>query len=183
VPHEAGVTICAVYPSRDASKPNECRPGSGGRMNVQNNDVNVDFEVRLPRGLNLFAKTVNGSVEVRDIGGDVRAHTVNGKIVVAARGNVEAHTVNGSIQATMGETSWRGAREFHTVNGGITLELPAGASTDVRAHVTNGEITSDFPLMVRGKIDRRSLDATIGNGGRELNVHTVNGSIRIRRAS
>src|SRR4051812_7533518 len=39
VPHGGGVTICAVYPSRDASRPNECRPGEGGRMNTQNNDV------------------------------------------------------------------------------------------------------------------------------------------------
>src|SRR5215216_2504455 len=36
VPHNGGVTICAVYPSRQGT-PNECRPGDGGRMNVQNN--------------------------------------------------------------------------------------------------------------------------------------------------
>src|SRR3954449_10290581 len=41
VPHAGGVTICAVYPSRDGSRPNECQPGAGGRMNVQNNDVTV----------------------------------------------------------------------------------------------------------------------------------------------
>ncbi len=183
VPHVGGVTICAVYPSRDAAKPNECKPGDGGRMNVQNNDVNVDFDVQLPRGLHLVAKTVNGGVDVKNISGDVKAHTVNGKIAVDAKGNVEAHTVNGSIQASMGVTSWTGTREFHTVNGGITLDLPAGASAEVNAKVTNGEISSDFPLMVKGKIDRRQLHATIGNGGRELKLHTVNGSIRIRRAS
>src|SRR5947207_8403780 len=43
VPHAGGVTICAVYPSRDGQRPNECVPGSGGRMNVQNNDVSVRF--------------------------------------------------------------------------------------------------------------------------------------------
>lgn len=183
VPHELGVTICAVYPSRDPGKPNECKPGDAGRMTVQNNDVIVDFEVLLPRGLHLHAKTVNGAVQVRDISGDVQAHTVNGKIVVSAKGNVEAHTVNGSIQAAMGDTEWTGTRVFHTVNGGITLDLPASASAEVNAKVTNGDITSDFPLMVRGKIDRRRLNATIGRGGRELKLETVNGSIRIRRAS
>src|SRR4051794_36695955 len=39
VPHAGGVTICAVYPSRERGGPNECAPGKGGRMNVQNNDV------------------------------------------------------------------------------------------------------------------------------------------------
>ena len=43
VQHGDGVTICAVYPSRDASRPNECKPGHDGRMNVQNNDVSVTF--------------------------------------------------------------------------------------------------------------------------------------------
>src|SRR5690242_759353 len=32
VPHDGDVTICAVYPSRDGSKPNECLPGDAGRM-------------------------------------------------------------------------------------------------------------------------------------------------------
>src|SRR5262245_61024874 len=50
VPHAGGVTICAVYPSRDGARPNECRPGDGGRMNVQNNDVTVHFTVRVPAG-------------------------------------------------------------------------------------------------------------------------------------
>src|SRR3954467_1290156 len=38
VPHSGGVTVCAVYPARSGAQPNECRPGDGGRMNVQNND-------------------------------------------------------------------------------------------------------------------------------------------------
>lgn len=160
VPHAGGVTVCAVYPSADA-RPNECKPGNAGKNNVRDNDVHVEFEVQLPRGVHLVAKTVNGNVEARHIGGDVKANTVNGQIVVEAKGSVEARTVN----------------------GGITLELPADAGAAVSARVTNGQIESELPLTVRGRIDRRQLDATIGNGGRELKLQTVNGSIRIRRAS
>src|SRR5688572_33443188 len=29
VPHEGGVTICAVYPSREGARPNECAAGQG----------------------------------------------------------------------------------------------------------------------------------------------------------
>ena len=43
VEHAGGVTICAVYPS--AGAPNECAPGKGGRMQVRDNDVNVEFRV------------------------------------------------------------------------------------------------------------------------------------------
>ena len=63
MPHAGGVTICAVYPSRDARKPNECPPGDGGRMNVQNNDVSVRFTVRVPAGVTFVGKTVNGEIE------------------------------------------------------------------------------------------------------------------------
>jgi DUF4097 and DUF4098 domain-containing protein YvlB len=182
VPHAGGITICAVYPSPD-SRPNECKPGKEGRNSVRNNDVQVDFAIRVPRGVKLSANTVNGGIDARGIQSDVIAHTVNGKIVVEAKGNVEAHTVNGGITASMGDTAWNGTREFHTVNGGITLELPATANTDFNASVVNGNIESDFPIMVKGKIDPRRLSGTLGSGGRELKMNTVNGSIKIRKIS
>jgi len=46
VEHAGGVTICAVYPS--SGTPNECQPGQGGRMKVHDNDVNVEFRVKVP---------------------------------------------------------------------------------------------------------------------------------------
>ena len=50
VEHADGVTICAVYPTPTRRPPNECKPGEGGRMSTRDNDVNVEFEVRVPRG-------------------------------------------------------------------------------------------------------------------------------------
>ena len=45
----------------------------------------------------------------------------------------------------------------------------------------NGSISTDFPLTVQGRINRRQLNATIGSGGRELELETVNGSIDIKK--
>jgi DUF4097 and DUF4098 domain-containing protein YvlB len=73
--------------------------------------------------------------------------------------------------------------EFATVNGGITLSLPSGASADVRASTTNGSIDSDFPISVRGRINRHHLSGTIGRGGPGLSLTTVNGNIRLRSSS
>ncbi|PYP12477.1 MAG: hypothetical protein DMD56_04060 [Gemmatimonadetes bacterium] len=61
VPHEDGVTICAVYPS-DGRRENSCDAGEGGHMNVHDNDVTVDFTVRVPAGVRFVGKTVNGEV-------------------------------------------------------------------------------------------------------------------------
>src|SRR5256885_5359139 len=49
---------------------------------------------------------------------------------------------------SLGRATWSDALEFRTVNGGITLDLPAGLSTEGRAKTGNGDIQTDFPLMV-----------------------------------
>jgi hypothetical protein len=186
VEHSNGVTICAVYPSNDAGRPNSCAPDDGGHMNTQDNDVEIDFKVRVPQGVRFSGRTVNGGIETNALSGDVDARTVNGSIQVQSAGMARAKTVNGSIIATIGRADWSGSLEFKTVNGAITLDLPAETSAAVKAETLNGDITSDFPVSVTGLRSRRELKGTIGGGGgagRELSLKTVNGSIRLRRAS
>jgi DUF4097 and DUF4098 domain-containing protein YvlB len=177
VPHEAGVTICAVYPAVDGRE-NECEPG-GGRNNTRDNDVEVEWTVKVPDGVKLGAHTVNGDVTVRDVGAEVRATTVNGDVDVTTRGVAEATTVNGSIRAALGRSDWTGRMEFTTVNGGITVEMPDGLNATVEASTVNGDIETDFPITVRGRFGSRTLRGTIGEGGRDLELETVNGSIRL----
>jgi hypothetical protein len=182
VQHEEGVTICAVYPS-DGRRENTCEAGDNGHMNVRDNDVSVDFTVRVPEGVRFVGRTVNGEVGAANLASDVDANTVNGSIRISTSGYAEAQTVNGSIDASLGRAAWSEALEFRTVNGAITLNLPANLSTEVRAKTVNGDIQTDFPLMVTGRLGPRSLRGTIGSGGRRLALETVNGSIRLRKAS
>jgi hypothetical protein len=181
VEHGGGVTICAVYPTPAGQRPNECAAGSEGRMSTRDNDVQVDFTVRVPAGVHFIGRTVNGEIDARDLPGDAEAHTVNGGVTVEAAGHALARTVNGSIRARMGRADWTGDAEFATVNGGITLELPAGTGADVEARTVNGGIETDFPLEVRGRVSRRRMSGTIGGGGRKLTLETVNGAIHLRR--
>jgi len=181
VPHADGVTICAVYPS-NWGRPNECAPGAGGRMNTNNNDVRVEFTVRVPAGVRFIGRSVNGEVEADSLAGDVVANTVNGKIRIATSGWAEAKTVNGSISARLGQAAGTRPIEFETVNGGIDLELPTAMNATLHASTINGHISTDFPLMVHGKFTGREISGAIGQGGPELNLRTVNGSIDLRRA-
>lgn len=176
----AGVTICAMYPGT-GDKPNECVQGSGGRMNIKDNDTRVEFTVHVPAGVNFIGKTVNGDVETDRIGGNVHATTVNGDVTVAAAGYVRATTVNGSIEASLGRGDWQGDLEFSTVNGGIDLRLPDGLGAEVTAGTVNGDFETDFPLTVQGKWGPKNVTGTIGSGGRKLSLTTVNGSISLRR--
>jgi hypothetical protein len=180
VEHAGGVTICAVYPSTGA--PNECKPGESGRMSVRNNDVNVEFRVKVPAGVRFVGRTVNGGIEARGITADAEAHTVNGGVKLEAAGTARAETVNGGITARLGRTNWTGALKLNTVNGGIEMTMPEGLNTDVKASTVNGDIQTDFPLTVTGRISRRKLEGTIGSGGRLLELGTVNGGIALRKA-
>jgi hypothetical protein len=183
VEHANGVTICAVYPSSDGKRPNVCAPGKEGNMNVNNNDVQVDFIVRVPTGVRFHGRTVNGEVEAQSLGADVEAYTVNGSIHISTTGTAQASTVNGEIVATMGRADWVEGLEFETVNGGITLNLPATTSTELEAETLNGDISTEFSMDVQGRFSKRHIRGTIGSGGRLLSLKTVNGSIQVNRAS
>jgi hypothetical protein len=183
VEHSGGVTICAVYPSGDPNRPNDCQVGENWHSSTHNNDVNVEFTVRVPQGVRFRGATINGSVETGALGSDVEASTVNGSIRITAAGIARASTINGSITASLGSANWTSPLEFKTVNGGITLDLPSDTSAEVRAETLNGDISSDFPMNTLTRVGRKHLNGTIGNGGRELSLKTINGSIRLRRAS
>jgi len=184
VPSDAGVTICAVYPTgRHARRENTCETGEHWSSSTEDNDVSVDFTVHLPAGLELYANTVNGDVEAEGLGGTVKAYTVNGSIRLSTKGFAEATTVNGSIYASLGRADWTEGVDFRTVNGGITLELPATFSAEIRAETVNGDIETEFPVTVTGRFGPRHMRGTVGNGGRQLDLGTVNGSIRLRKAS
>ncbi len=182
VNHPGGVTVCAVYPGRDESRPNECKPGGGGHMNVRNNDVNVEFEIRVPRDVDFEGRTVNGRITA-EVEGRAAVSTVNGSIEVEAGTLTEATTVNGSIRAEVknGGSSADDVK-LSTVNGSVRLTLPEGLNADVSARTVNGGITSDFDqIEVRKKYGPRSAEGRLGTGGRELALSTVNGGIRISR--
>jgi DUF4097 and DUF4098 domain-containing protein YvlB len=175
------VTICAVYPARRGHRANECRPGGGNDGDTRDNDVEVTFEVRVPAGIEFRGATVNGDVTARDLDSEASLATVNGDVDVETGGVAEGTTVNGSITARLGRADWERSLKFTTVNGGIRVSLPGGANTEVEATTVNGTVESDFPITVQGRIHSGSLRGRIGEGGRSLDLTTVNGSIRLER--
>ncbi|HEX2188686.1 MAG TPA: DUF4097 family beta strand repeat-containing protein [Longimicrobiaceae bacterium] len=193
VPHEDGVTVCAVYPrgSRDGRRDrggegeggyNRCDPGDWRGLNVEDNDVSVDFTVRVPAGVRLAARNVSGDVHAEGLRGRVDARSVSGDVRISTSDYGEASTVSGEIFASLGNGRWSGELDFRTVSGDVTLELPARTSTEVRIETMSGEIRSDFPLDVERRQMRRRVRGTLGEGGRELYVTTLSGDVRLVRS-
>jgi hypothetical protein len=192
VQHPGGVTICALYPTEDGGSSNSCEPGSkdgseqphsSGNRNIRNNDVQVDFTVRVPARVGFIGRTINGEISATSLSSNVITRTINGSIKISTSGYGQAETMNGQISARLGDTNWPKSLAFKTLNGGITLDLPANLSTDVEAQTLNGSIVSDFPLDLTNLNRGKRVQGRIGAGGRELLLKTLNGSINLRIAS
>ena len=147
-----------------------------------NNDVRVDFIVKLPAGVRAELISVNGTIRVVGASAEIIAETVNGGIDAStAVGPIRAETVNGDITVRMDALRGNEALSFETVNGDVTAILPASFEGDVELETVNGSLHSDFPITVQGRFNPRHMRATIGSGGRSLRLETVNGDVRLQK--
>jgi hypothetical protein len=202
IPSADGVTLCALYPTpANAREPNECRPGSS-RMSTRDNDVQVDFTVRVPDGVRLLARSTNGGVTVVGLTAEVNVSTTNGDVRVSTSGIANVSTTNGSITATLGNGG--GARDLSfsttngdvsvsiggrvagnvrasTTNGQVEMTVAGDTNANVRASTTNGSIQTDFPITVQGRYGPRNMEGQLGSGGGSLVLTTTNGDVRLRK--
>src|SRR2546423_15303278 len=97
------VTICAVYPTpRRARHDNECTAGDHWSSSTEDNDVSVDFEVRVPAGVKFYGHTVNGGGGGERFGAGGWGLTGEGSVRPSPAGHAEATTVDGSLVGSLG---------------------------------------------------------------------------------
>lgn len=173
-----GIVICAVYP-KDQTGPGDCAALDSGAPTPAASGPEVEFAVRVPKGVRFVARTVNGSVEAKALHSDLEAYTVNGDVKLSTTGAAHAETVNGSITGMVGNRM-RDLR-FSTVNGNITLGLPPAPNAKIRAKTVHGQISTNLRLPVRQHFASHTMNGKVGSGGGEVDISTVNGSIHLRR--
>jgi len=175
--------VCAVWGSGECTAEDyRSRTSNWDRLFGLRGEVEVRFNVAVPRGVLVDVRTTNGSLHVEGAEAPVTAGTVNGSIHVAtAAGPVNATTVNGSILASVDELEGDGPMELTTVNGSVTAELPEDLDATLDMGTVNGRVQADYPLTVRGAASPKRLGGTVGSGGREIKRTTVNGRVEVRR--
>src|SRR5439155_12622297 len=94
--------------------------------------------------------------------------------------SVKASSVSGDVTVTVDALSGTGPLSFSSVSGNVTAELPKGLDADVTLRTVSGNLDSDFPLTLNGRMNRHRLEARIGKGGRDLDIGTVSGNVRLR---
>jgi hypothetical protein len=152
--------------------------------NRHDDGASVDYTITVPRRARLDElKTVNGSVEIEGASGEVRASSVNGAVRgVRLLGEVGLSTVNGRVEAEFERLEGKRV-SLKSVNGTVVVRLPQGVGLHLNAATVHGEIESDFDLTVRRIrfAPGRDVDTVLGGGGSDVQLRTVNGSIRVQK--
>ncbi len=142
----------------------------------------VSYDIWMPVNSGTKLTASNGSIVVDGLHGRIRFHTLNGSVrLLDVSGDVDGDTTNGSVTVSVANTGhYAGGLRVETTNGSVKLELPESYSAKVEASTVNGSIRTDFPVTVSGEIGKH-LSFTLGSGGPEIDAKTTNGSIHITR--
>jgi len=144
-------------------------------------DVQIDYVLKMPATVSLAVSTVNGRIATRGMDGQTEAATVNGSIDIETAGlhELQATTVNGRVKAKF-TRDFQGAR-FKTVNGGVEATLPQTASFTVNLSQVNGDFEASFPLSIHSNPGSRRVSGEVNGGEHELKIVTVNGDVELAR--
>jgi len=187
------VQIDAVKKGRDQQKLDEARieveNGSDyvkirtqlPHNHTNNNPASVHYTLHVPQNARLDRiSLVNGALTIEKVGGEVDASLVNGNAHISdLAGEASISSVNGTIEANYASLNKVREIKLKSVNGSIDLGLPASPNADFKVSTVNGGIKSDFPLTVQGTFGGRHISGKLGNGGTQIEMSNVNGSIHI----
>jgi DUF4097 and DUF4098 domain-containing protein YvlB len=156
--------------------------GAEGPRTGNREDWSVSYELRIPRTSDLWIRTENGGIHVTEVAGSMDLGTVNGGLTLdGLSGEVRAATTNGGVEVALRGKRWEGPGLIvRTVNGGVDLSIPERYSAELETGTVNGGLDFDFPVTVRGRMNRR-ITTTLGEGGPPIRVTTTNGAVSVRR--
>lgn len=149
----------------------------------------IEWTVKIPTGLTVDLRTVNGGVRLNGLSGEIRARTTNGGV----KGQnlipetIEASSVNGGIEIELGAPlDSTDSVEISTVNGGVTLSMPSESKATITARAVNGGVrVNDLDIKRDDEGHeserRRRLSGTLNGGGAKVTVSTTNGGVRLSR--
>jgi DUF4097 and DUF4098 domain-containing protein YvlB len=139
----------------------------------------VDYQIKVPKSLNVAIRTVNGTVDVHGVGGDLTVDATNGKVDAdGLGGGANVSAVNGRVTLEFVKIADAGVR-CKTTNGEIVITIPSAAKATIAARVLHGEIQTQNLSLQTTEESRQRLNANMGGGGPELRLEATNGEIRV----
>lgn len=141
----------------------------GGQNRSRNSET--QYEVTVPRGVRVIARTNSGDISITGSGGEVEANTNNGDITIAdVAGRVEASALSGEItlsqvKGNIDASAVTGSIEVRNAEGELHLETTSGDILIADAKARDVEVsTSAGEIAFAGSID--------ANGRYEFSTHS-----------
>jgi hypothetical protein len=169
---------------------------------MRGGSTTIDVTIQTPTNTSVKLSTVNdGDIYVDNIVGELEINNTNGKVTLEKiSGSAVAHALNGDVVASFVKVNSQNAMSFSSMNGKIDVSLPSDIKATVYLKSDQGEIYSDFDMVVersatkeeenkernkRGKYRvsfEKGMKGTINGGGMEMQFKNFNGDIYIRKA-
>jgi len=150
----------------------------------------VEWTVRVPSGVKVDLRTVNGGVKLTGLDADIVAKSTNGGVSgrnISAQ-VVEATAVNGGVDIDFSAQLSADARvEIESVNGAVAIGLHPASQATISARAANGGVrVNDLDIQREAEAStresRRRLQGTMNGGGARVDLSTVNGGVRLSRS-
>ncbi len=116
-PQGRDILVCGVWAGATLS----CGETGYAVNNDGRSDTRLDFVVVVPRRMHVSAGTINGTVQIAGVAGDIGGSTVNGSVVVSvaptANADVVISTVNGTFESDLALAMEGRVRRLGTTRG------------------------------------------------------------------
>ncbi len=109
--------------------------------------------------------TSSGSVHGHQIDcPDIKANVSSGSITIVC-----VETTSSELQA-----------DLVTSSGSVNLTAPGDYTGHVDLSTSSGSIHTDFPVTIQGKVNKRRVLGTVGQGSGNIKLKSSSGSIRLK---
>jgi len=180
----------------------------GNELHVRISDHEGEVVVSTVEG-DIELERVSGTVEARSLDGSIRVDDARGRMdlysldddvrVTGFEGSLRVETTDGDlvlreIDATdlVGSTvdgniefgglvRPDGHYELVTHDGDIDFGVAGMLDAGIRVSVYDGELVSDFPILLSRMESDREMEFTVAEGSAEVRLQTFDGTVRLRR--
>ena len=137
----------------------------------------IYYEITVPADTAVNAKSGYGDIAISGITRPAEVRTGYGNVTLASpAGGVTVKTGYGDITIEGALTEdW----ELKTGYGNVKLDLPSDASFELDARTGFGDIDTEHPIVINGRLRHSRIRGTVRDGGPALTIKTGFGDITL----
>ncbi|MHC4727338.1 MAG: DUF4097 family beta strand repeat-containing protein [Planctomycetota bacterium] len=145
--------------------------------------ISISYQITVPAQTNIECTNSYGSIECKNINGQIQADTsyggVNCREIISGELNVSSSYGNIDIEYSDLSPAEIQA-DVSNSYGSIDFTTPPGFTGQVELSTSYGSVKTDLPITIQGRISNQRIKGTIGEGNGKLILKTSYGSIGIR---